>query len=145
MASININLVSRALIKAMQESAVAASYVAGRPEKFDPNSSATTKWFQVFVESYEQEPTPVDNPRALGTIKCECYSRSQAGILSHHSMAASVQEALCNRLIPIVDYDEVGDPTVGYMSVYEPKIRDKGLSGAYQRADLVIRYRVEQV
>jgi len=145
MASINIDLVSRAVIKAMQDSAIAASCVLGRPEKFDPNSSATVKWFQVFVESYEQEATPADSPRAFGTIKCECFSRSQAGMLGHHSMASAIQDALCNRLIPIVDYEESGDPTIGYLSIYEPKIRDRGLSGAYQKADLVVRYRAEQV
>lgn len=142
---INVQNVNQSVMKFIQDSSLTTHAVFGRPDKFDANSTNTTKWFQVYIPSLRQTVGHVTKGLCFeGPLLCECFSRSQSGQFLHLNMAAIIQDVLCHVLIPIRDYSTSSDDIIGYARLTEPVVRDRGLVGAYQKAELTIQFKVDQ-
>lgn len=143
---INALVVSQGIMKYIQDSTLTTSANYKDPSKFDPNASNIDKWFQASVQSLQQDVGRLTVGLYFdGSLLVECFARTQAGLLAHLAMATEIQDVLCQTLIPIHDYQESGNPLIGYCSVKEPSIKTREQGGAYQKATLSIRFRVEQI
>lgn len=147
MPSVRLNhlVISQNLLKFVQDSDIATSATFLRPEKFDPNRPTVDSWVQVSIVKCGQGVGRLEPGMAFdGVVRCECYARTQNNKLAHVKLCSEVQDALCQAHFSIRDYQTNDDPIIGFCSLYEPEIADRGASGLYQLATLTIKFHAEQ-
>lgn len=136
-------IVAANLLNFIQDSAVAASAVYKAPEKFDPNASGISKWFQVYVPTIAQTIGRQGiGAEWKGSIRCEVFSRNQDSQLEVLKLASDVQTAICQEHFVTLDNTDVATPAVGFCSIYEPQIQCRGGNGSYQTAVLTANFKV---
>lgn len=98
----------------------------GSPDTFDPKSEDTTDWVKVFCETIHEPPTRRQAQRtAKVRIIMQCYSRTRDTLRPEKKKAEVVAELFRHAVIDVVDHDATGEPVVGCIQCFEPRISDE--------------------
>jgi hypothetical protein len=117
------------------------------PSRFDPDAADTESWVAFFVDLQDFEPSRSATDEGRVLLEFDIRSRKQDKAYEIEELLDDVRAVLSKGMtIPIVDYDDSDEPTVGYVRLTEPVIRDLTEDNdQWRRANVTIEGRVQEI
>lgn len=117
------------------------------PTRFDPDASSTESWTCLMVDFQEIEPSRSATDFGRIAIELDINSRKRGEMYETESLLDAVRAVLSKgKSIAVKDYDDSDEPTVGWIRLEEPVIRDlTGDDDQWRRARVTIEGRIQEI
>lgn len=117
------------------------------PTRFDPDASSTESWVCLMVDTQDFDPSRATTDFGRISLDLDIRSRKRDQMYENEDLLDDVRAVFSKGVcIPVKDYDDSDEPTVGYVRLNEPVVRDRtGDNDQWRRATATIEGRIQEI